>query len=108
MLSNNQYDTYRRLPGNVAISDRASQVASEGVITLEGEYFIYDNYQDTMAVEVVAVDKTYERFLDSRYGSNNDISFGFGGSNPYFNVQGAGIGAFYGLSTRIVKLKIPR
>lgn len=93
------------LPGNVYMygDDKPKQTANGNVLLVGSTYTGTD--ADSINIRVYAVDKTYQRFLDSRFG-NNDISFGFGGTNPYFNVKGAGIGAFYGMTTKRFTLKL--
>jgi len=49
---------------------------------------------DEIEITFWIADREYERYLMDRYSNGDEGPFGFGGSNPYFNVKGDGIGLF--------------
>lgn len=66
----------------------------------------YDNTYlepDSVTITIMSGDPSFERYLRSPYGSGESI-FGFSGVNPWFNVQGDGIGLFIGASSTKIKV----
>lgn len=53
----------------------------------------------TITYRVSVADPAYARYLRSPMGDDSD-PFGFGGSNPHFNVSGDGIGLMIGVAAR--------
>jgi len=58
---------------------------------------------DSIPITIISADPSFERYLRSPYGSGESI-FGFSGVNPWFNVQGDGIGLFIGASSTTIKV----
>lgn len=53
--------------------------------------------EDSVDIDIYCADGVYLRYLRSPYGDGSD-PFGFGGVNPYFNVEGDGIGLAIGVA----------
>ncbi|MBU3679775.1 MAG: DUF4249 family protein [Candidatus Kapabacteria bacterium] len=58
---------------------------------------------DSVTITITSADPAFERYLRSPYGSGESI-FGFSGVNPWFNVQGDGLGLFIGASSTKIKV----
>lgn len=62
------------------------------------ERIVVNTFFGRNTIDVSQADIEYVKYLDRPRGGSNDV-FGFGGSNPYFNVAGRGIGLFIGASS---------
>ncbi|MBU3700366.1 MAG: DUF4249 family protein [Candidatus Kapabacteria bacterium] len=68
----------------------------------------YDNTYlepDSVTITIMSGDPAFERYLRSPYGSGESI-FGFSGVNPWFNIQGDGIGLFIGASSTTINVML--
>jgi hypothetical protein len=60
---------------------------------------------DSVTITVFSADPLYDRYLRSPYGGSDGL-FGFSGTNPFFNIDGEGIGLFIGVSSTTVTVKL--
>jgi hypothetical protein len=65
-------------------------------IVVRREVYISDT-TEYLYIDIFCADGIYQRYLQSPYGDASD-PFGFGGVNPYFNVEGYGIGLAIGVA----------
>ncbi|MEY3385361.1 MAG: hypothetical protein RIR53_172 [Bacteroidota bacterium] len=90
---------------NYGLKEIAPSTGNNGRTVMRLVASSWDPYSvpDSVTISITSADAIYDRYLRSPYGGGDGL-FGFSGVNPWFNVQGDGIGLFIGASSTKIKV----